>query len=194
MANIYTLLIEKDGINKFRHTHNGLPLSKFMISNFECSIDGNLFKVVEKDGASRFSYLITNITVKDNTDSGTSETFTNPLVFENRLRALGYTPYFNFNDFGLTTDEYDAIHGADAPSAANPFATMANLGSTAINPYATFDFVKKGFGNAGIIPGAAGDVYQGWVSDGVYCPHAIYDGSGALDNPASFEIITTIEI
>lgn len=71
---------------------------------------------------------------------------------------------------------------------------IINIGGTTITPYATFDFVKKGFGNPGIIPGAEGDVYQGWVSDGVYCPYAIYDGSGALDNPASFEIITTIEI
>ncbi|WP_445454111.1 hypothetical protein [Flavobacterium sp. 25HG05S-40] len=66
-------------------------------------------------------------------------------------------------------------------------------GSVVINPYTTFDFVKKGFGNAGIEPGAAGDVYQGWVSDGVYSIHSVYDGIGDIENPASFEHKQLIE-
>jgi hypothetical protein len=73
------------------------------------------------------------------------------------------------------------------------YTTKAALlsGVSNVNTYATFDFVKKGFGNLGTTPGAAGDIYQGWVSDGVYCPVARYDGSGPLDDPASFEIVVT---
>lgn len=61
-----------------------------------------------------------------------------------------------------------------------------------VTDYSMFDFVKKGFGNTDVI-GEAGDIYQGWVSEGVYCPIAIYDGSGDLDNSASFNIVTTQE-
>lgn len=65
--------------------------------------------------------------------------------------------------------------------------------SSSIAAYATFVFVKKGFGNTGTTPGAEGDVYQGWVSDGVYSTHAVYDGSGPLDDPDSFEHKQLIE-
>jgi len=67
------------------------------------------------------------------------------------------------------------------------------LSGVTITPYATFQFLKKGFGNSGTTPGAEGDVYQGWVSEGVYSPHAVYNGSGDLDNPASFEHKQLIE-
>ncbi len=95
MAN--TLLIEKNGYNKFWHTHNENPLTKYAISDFECSIDGNTFKITEFDGAVRFNYLIENITVKDNTTGGAEETFTDPLAFYNRLISLDYTPFLNNN-------------------------------------------------------------------------------------------------
>jgi len=68
---------------------------------------------------------------------------------------------------------------------------LAGIGS--VIPFATFQFLRKGFGNTGAV-GEAGDIYQGWVSAGVFCPMAVYDGSGALDNPASFNIVTTHEI
>jgi hypothetical protein len=95
MAN--TLLIEKNGYNKFWHTHNENALTKFAISDFECSIDGDTFKITEFDGAVRFNYLIENITIKDNTTGGAEETFTDPLSFYNRLIELSYTPFLNNN-------------------------------------------------------------------------------------------------
>jgi len=93
MATPNTLLIEKDGNNKFRHTHNGLPLTKFSISDYDCSFDGTKFKIIEKDGASRYDYDVTNITIKDNTAGGTPENYPDPLQCEDRLRQLQYTPY-----------------------------------------------------------------------------------------------------
>lgn len=89
----------------------------------------------------------------------------------------------------------DAFFYISKPGVSTPYKTTksAFLASiSGITPYATFQFLRKGFGNTGAI-GEAGDIYQGWVSDGVYCPFAVYDGSGSLDNPASFEIKTTIE-
>ena len=46
MAN--TLKIIKKGTNKFWHIHNGIDATKFAISTFSASIDGNKFKK-EKD-------------------------------------------------------------------------------------------------------------------------------------------------
>ena len=193
MANTDILLIEKNGSNNFWHTHNGLALSKYFISGgYRFSIDGNLFKVTENDGASRYRYLVSNITIKDNTDTGANETGFTPTTLRNRLVALGYAQLF-VPATGLTSDEVDAINSASSPSASNPFVTQADLISGIATPYATFQFLRKGWGNSGAI-GQAGDVYQGWVSDGVYCPFAVYDGIGDLNNPASFNIVSTIEI
>lgn len=60
-------------------------------------------------------------------------------------------------------------------------------------PYTNFQFKRKGYGNAGAI-GEAGDIYEGWVSEGVYCTFAVYDGSGDKDLPASFNLVTITEI
>ncbi len=190
MAN--TLKIIKEGMNKFWHIHNGMTAAKFILSDFTATLDGHKFNIVQNDGAVRFTYLVENITIKDNTGAGTDENYVSPLIFWNRLIALQYTPFFNVSAVGISSDEYDAIHGANTPSAINPFATVNDLIGGATIPYATFQFVRKGFGNSGS-PGEAGDIYQGWVSEGVYCPIAIYDGSGDLDNSASFNIVTTQE-
>lgn len=68
----------------------------------------------------------------------------------------------------------------------NKDAFLASL-NLQIVTYDVFVFVKKGFGNAGLIAGALGDVYQGWFSAGIYSIHAVYDGVGDLNNPASFD-------
>jgi hypothetical protein len=130
MAAPYTLLIEKDGTNKFWHTHNGITAGRFAIEgDFTFTIDGNKCKVVEKDGASRFVYLAENISIKDNTDVGVLETGFSPVSLRNRLRELGYPKENSIEVLGLTTDELDAIHNAASPSASNPFATMEDVGS-----------------------------------------------------------------
>jgi len=64
--------------------------------------------------------------------------------------------------------------------------------SVSVLPYATFKFLKKGFGNVGE-PGESGDVYEGWVSAGIYCPHAVYSGTGLFDDSANFDLKTIIE-
>ena len=191
MAN--TLKIIKEGTNKFWHIHNGITAAKFILSDFSATLDGHKFNIVQNDGAVRFTYLVENITIKDNTGAGTDENYVSPLLFWNRLIALQYTPFFNVSAVGISGDEYDAIHGASSPSASNPFATVNDLVAGATIPFATFQFVRKGYENSGAI-GEAGDIYQGWVSDGVFCPFAVYDGSGPFDDSASFNIVNVIEI
>jgi hypothetical protein len=128
MIATYTLLIEKDGTNKFWHTHNGITAGRFAIEgDFTFTIDGNKCKVVEKDGASRFTYLAEHISIKDNTDTGAVETGFSPTSLRNRLRAIGYPKESSVDVLGLSADELDAIHNASGANASNPFATIADL-------------------------------------------------------------------
>jgi len=48
MAN--TLKIIKDSDRVFWHIPNGIDTNKFAISDFEISLDGNIFKIVEIEG------------------------------------------------------------------------------------------------------------------------------------------------
>jgi hypothetical protein len=121
-----TLLIHKKGTNKFWHTHNNDVVTKFHVSDFEASIDGDKFNIIQNDGTARYTYLIENISIK--VLSGSLETGFTPETFLDRLIAIGYTPYFNVIDVtGLTTDEIDAIHAANNPSASNPFITAVDV-------------------------------------------------------------------
>ena len=91
MAN--SLKIVKKSAGVFWHYHNNMELSKFAISDFAVSIDGDNFKIVEKDGAKRYNYLIQNITIVDETLASEIETFESAIVFYNRLISLNYTPF-----------------------------------------------------------------------------------------------------
>lgn len=93
MAN--TLKIIKKSTKVFWHIHNNLNTQKFAISDFEISLDGNSFKIVEIDGAKRYNYLVENITIIDETGTSAVETFTNADDFYNRLIAIQYTPFYN---------------------------------------------------------------------------------------------------
>jgi len=93
MAN--TLKIIKKSTKVFWHVHNDLNTQKFAISDFEISLDGNNFKIVEVDGAKRYNYLVQDITIVDETGTSAVETFTNAEDFYNRLISLQYTPFYN---------------------------------------------------------------------------------------------------
>ena len=145
MAN--TLKIIKKGTNKFWHIHNGIDATKFAISTFSASIDGNKFNIIQNDGAVRFTYLIENITIQDESTGGSNENYTSPIIFWNRLIALRYTPFYTIPVNGLTTDELDAIQNANLPSGSNPFATFADLnGSGGATPQ-NLQTVTDGAGN-----------------------------------------------
>lgn len=90
------LKITKVAENQFWHEHNGTVYSKFSISKFSISFDDQLFKIIENDGARRFSYNISNITLNVN---GADETFSDVQVLLNRLIIIKYTGvYFLWNN------------------------------------------------------------------------------------------------
>lgn len=122
MAN--SLFIHKTGDNKFWHRHNSLVATDFVISDFEISLDGNKFNIIQNDGATRFTYLVQNISLQ--VLGGAIEVGFTPASLYDRLVEIGYTPFYTIT--GLTANELEAIHGAAAPSASNPFATIADVG------------------------------------------------------------------
>lgn len=94
MAN--TLKIIKKSADVFWHVHNDIALQKFAISDFEISIDVNVFKIVEIDGAKRYNYYVENITIIDETDASVEENYTDVYDFYNRLITIRYTPFNNY--------------------------------------------------------------------------------------------------
>jgi len=102
------------------------------VSDFEVVLDAvaQTYILQCKNGANipNIEVPIANIIVRDETGANVDETFATVALLKVRLIALGYTPYLNAS--GLTPDQVDAINGANAPTASNVFATMADIPST----------------------------------------------------------------
>ena len=88
-----TLTIFKKSPVLFIHRHNGIPETDFEISDFDVSIDGLDFKIVERDGSTRYKYKATNIAIIDETNVAIRETFTTLIGLVTRLIEFEYTPY-----------------------------------------------------------------------------------------------------
>lgn len=58
--------------------------------------------------------------------------------------------------------------------------------------FGTFKFIRKGFGNTDVINNEIGDIFEGGISEGIYCPFAIWLG-GSLNDANNFNIVTTHE-
>lgn len=110
----HTLLIQKKLNGTFWHFHDGDAATRFNISDFDVDLDGMKFNIVEKDGATRFTYLVLNITVQDLSGAGTLEVFTNPESLRARLQQISYTPYIRdvLDDAPLDGQTYGRKNGA----------------------------------------------------------------------------------
>ncbi len=75
----------------------------FILSKMYCKTDGDTFKIVEQSGSNRREYNYNNITVYDDTDAGTPETFTTSQALMLRLSALNYV---GFNGEGTLPTSY----------------------------------------------------------------------------------------
>ena len=82
------LQIRKKYNNVWLHISNN---GEFMISEFYFKIDDNGFQIVERGGARRFIYSLSEITVYDDINGGSAETFTTAVALYHRLVELEYT-------------------------------------------------------------------------------------------------------
>jgi hypothetical protein len=124
-----TLRIIKKSPNVFWHIHNEVEQLKFAISNFDISIDGNIFKIVEIDGAERYRYQVPFISIIDETGTSAVENFTTPEAFYNRLINLGYTA------FKITTAPFlgSVVPTSPVPAVSGDFFVIATEAGTYTN-------------------------------------------------------------
>lgn len=86
-----TLEIRKKSLKTWLHVPS--DADNFILSKFYCKTDAGTFKIVEESGSNRREYSYTDITVYDDTDMGTPETFASAQALMLRLEALKYTGF-----------------------------------------------------------------------------------------------------
>lgn len=86
-----TLEIRKKSLKTWLHVPS--DADNFILSKFYCKTDANTFKIVEESGSNRREYSYTDITVYDDTDMGTPETFASAQALMLRLEVLKYTGF-----------------------------------------------------------------------------------------------------
>jgi len=112
----------------FWHNFNG-GAKEVNLSDFNVVLDdiGQTYVIQSLNGSNipNQAVGIADIEVIDETDASIVETFATVELLRVRLEALGYTPYLVS---GFSQDIVDALNGANAPDAGNPYATMDDLG------------------------------------------------------------------
>ena len=86
-----TLQIRKKSLKTWLHVPS--DADNFILSKFYCKTDAGTFKIVEESGSNRREYSYTDITVYDDTDIGTAETFASAQTLMLRLEVLKYTGF-----------------------------------------------------------------------------------------------------
>jgi hypothetical protein len=112
-----TLEIRKKSLKTWLHIDN--IAGDFIISKFYFNSDINQFQIVEQGQSKRYIYDVLNITVYDDTVSGTPETFATITELSLRLEALKYPAFFNegqslieaFTDLTDTPNSYTGEAG-----------------------------------------------------------------------------------
>jgi len=89
-----TLIIRKKSLKTWLHTDS--VLGDFIISKFYFNADNGNFQVVEQGQSKRVIYDVTDITLYDDTDGGSAETFANITALSLRLEELNY-PAFQYD-------------------------------------------------------------------------------------------------
>jgi len=89
-----TLIIRKKSLKTWLHIDS--VLGQFIISKFYFNADGLNFQIVEQGQSKRVIYTVTDITLYDDTVSGSAETFASITALSLRLEQLNY-PAFQYD-------------------------------------------------------------------------------------------------
>jgi hypothetical protein len=126
-----TLEIRKKSLKTWLHVPS--DADNFILSKFYCKTDAGTFKIVEESGSNRREYSYTDITVYDDTDMGTPETFASAQALMLRLEAL---KYMGFNRDGDIPTSYieSVVAGTnvtiDDTDPLNPIISSTGGGGT----------------------------------------------------------------
>jgi hypothetical protein len=126
-----TLDIRKKSLKTWLHVPS--DADNFILSKFYCKTDAGTFKIVEESGSNRREYSYTDITVYDDTDIGTPETFASSQALMLRLEALKYTGFNRDGDIPTSYIE-SVVAGTnitiDNTDPLNPIISSSGGGST----------------------------------------------------------------
>jgi hypothetical protein len=126
-----TLEIRKKSLKTWLHVPS--DADNFILSKFYCKTDAGTFKIVEESGSNRREYSYTNITVYDDTDIGTPETFESSQALMLRLEVLKYTG-FNWDGDIPTSYIESVVAGTnvtiDNTDPLNPIISSTGGGGT----------------------------------------------------------------
>lgn len=86
-----TLQIRKKAVKTWWHIPS--DQKEYAVSKLYCKFNGEWFRVVEQGGRQRGEYHYSQITVFDDTQGGSAETFASPLALFLRLEALEYVGF-----------------------------------------------------------------------------------------------------
>ena len=86
-----TLQIRKKDLKTWWHIPS--DQKEYAISKLSCKFNGEWFRVVEQGGRQRGKYHYSQITIYDDTQGGTAETFSSPIALFLRLEALKYVGF-----------------------------------------------------------------------------------------------------
>ena len=126
-----TLEIRKKSLKTWLHVPS--DADNFILSKFYCKTDAGTFKIVEESGSNRREYSYTDITVFDDTDMGTPETFASAQALMLRLEVLKYTGFNRDGDIPTSYIE-SVVAGTnitiDDTDPLNPIISSTGGGGT----------------------------------------------------------------
>jgi hypothetical protein len=126
-----TLEIRKKSLKTWLHVPS--DADNFILSKFYCKTDAGTFKIVEESGSNRREYSYTDITVYDDTDIGTPETFASAQALMLRLEVLKYSGFNRDGDIPTSYIE-SVVAGTnitvDNTDPLNPIISSTGGGGT----------------------------------------------------------------
>jgi len=141
-----TLQIRKKSLKTWLHIPS--DADNFILSKFYCKTDAGTFKIVEESGSNRREYSYTDITVYDDTDIGTPETFGSAQALMLRLEVLKYTGFNRDGDIptsyiesivagtNITIDDTDPLNpiiSSTGGGGTQDLQDVTNYGNTTTN-------------------------------------------------------------
>jgi len=146
-----TLEIRKKSLKTWLHIPS--DGSNFILSKFYCKTDANTFKIVEESGSNRREYSYSNITVYDDTDIGSPETFASAQALMLRLEVLKYTGFNRDGD--IPTSYIESVVAGTNVTVDNTDPLNPIISSTAGGGGASVNYYINGGTSQGTIGGNA---------------------------------------
>ena len=111
--------------------HVSSDLGTYIVSKMYCKTNGDIFKIVEHGGSQRGEYDFSDITIYDDVNSGSAETFASAELLMKRLEALNYVGfYYDGEVLPANLISTDASNNIILGTDGNLFSSGGGGGST----------------------------------------------------------------